>query len=215
MATTAERSVRPEPAEPAEPPESPESREPPASRRRGEELRRVIFDAVIEQLGTVGYAKLSTNRIAAAAGTGKAALYRRWRNKDELIRDALRELIPGPPEVTPATPLRDGLVMLLSYLNRVLYDSNGAAFQAVAAAGVAQTTQLRALFRESATEPCEKRIAELIGMHGGAAPGRNETAIATAGPAMLLYHCLSGQPRSTDEQIEAIVDDLLLPLIGA
>ncbi|GGO66128.1 TetR/AcrR family transcriptional regulator [Nonomuraea cavernae] len=200
MTTSAEQAARPEP---------------PISRRRGEALRRVIFDAVIEQLGTVGYAKLSTNRVAAAAGTGKAALYRRWRNKEELVRDALRDLLPAPPEIPADTPLRDGLVIFLGYLNQALFDSKGTAFQAVAAAGDEQTAQLRVLFHESVTVPCETRIIELIRRYGGAASGASETAIAAAGPAMLLYHCISGQPKSTGEQIEAVVDDLLLPLIGS
>src|SRR5688500_7351430 len=103
MTTSAQRPARPEP---------------PSPRRRGAAAQRFTFDAVIEQLGAVGYAKLSTNRVAAAAGTGKAALYRRWRNKDELVRDALRDLLPAPPEISPDMPLRDGLVMLLRYLNQ-------------------------------------------------------------------------------------------------
>jgi AcrR family transcriptional regulator len=190
-----------------------EAADPPPTRRRGETLRRAIFDAVIEQLGTVGYAKLSTNKVAAAAGTGKAALYRRWRNKEELVRDALRDLLPEPPEIPPSAPLREGLLTLLAYLNQTLYDSKGAAFQAVATVGADQTSELRALFHDSATAPCEERIIELVRRHGGA-PGVDEATLAAAGPAMLLYHCINGQPKSTDEQIETVVDGLLLPLIG-
>lgn len=36
--------------------------------------------------------------------------------------------------------------------------------------------------------------------------------IARVGPAMLVYHCVNGQERSTEEQIESIVDSVLLPL---
>jgi len=189
-----------------------ESSEPPVHRRRGEALRRAILDAVIEQLGTVGYARLSTNTVAAAAGTGKAALYRRWRNKEELVRDALRDLLPEPPEVTARTPLRDGLVVLLSYLDQAVYDSRGAAFQAVAAVGSHQASGLRELFHESVTGPCEQRIADLIRWHGGA-HATDAAAIAAAGPAMILYRCMSGQSRSTEQQIEDVVDGLLLPLV--
>ncbi|WP_067463622.1 TetR/AcrR family transcriptional regulator [Actinomadura macra] len=184
----------------------------PAQRRRGEALRRAILDAVIEQLGTEGYARLSTNKVAAAAGTGKAALYRRWRNKDELVRDALRDLLPAPPEILPETPLREGLVALLGYLNQAMYDSRGAPFQAVAAAGADQTSGLRELFHEAVAGPCERRIAELIRRHGGVT-ATDVSVVAAAGPAMIVYHCVSGQAKSTEQQIEAIVDDLLLPLV--
>ncbi|MCD0449319.1 TetR/AcrR family transcriptional regulator [Actinocorallia sp. API 0066] len=191
-------------------PDSPEG--PTVHRRRGEELRRAILDAVIEQLGTVGYARLSTNTVAAAAGTGKAALYRRWRNKEELVRDALRDLLPEPPEVTAGTPLRDGLVSLLRYLDQAVYDSRGAAFQAVAAVGPQQTSGLRELFHEAVTSPCEQRIADLIRWHGGAHTV-DVAAVAAAGPAMILYRCLNGGAESTGQEIEEVVDGLLLPLV--
>ncbi|WP_199487125.1 TetR/AcrR family transcriptional regulator [Actinomadura logoneensis] len=179
-----------------------------ASRRRGEELRRAILDAVVEQLGTVGYAKLSTNKVAAAAGTGKAALYRRWRNKEELVRDALRDLLSEPPEIPDGTPLRDGLLVLLRHFDRALNDSRGTAFQTVAAEAADGTGELRSLFHESVTRPCEERIADLVRAHGGTAGA----SAVSAGPALLFYHCFAGGPRSTDAQIQAVVDDVLLPL---
>ncbi|SDG94677.1 DNA-binding transcriptional regulator, AcrR family [Sinosporangium album] len=184
---------------------------PVASRRRGEALRRAIFDAVIEQLGSVGYAKLSTNRVAAAAGTGKAALYRRWSNKEELVRDALLDLLPEPPRVDLSASLRDGLLAQLTYLNSTLFDSKGAAFQAFAAAAADQPSELRAFLHETVSVPCQERIAELLRLHT-AVPDKDRPLIAAAGPAMLMYHCMSGSLKSTDTQIEAVVDGLLLPL---
>ncbi|WP_034483416.1 TetR/AcrR family transcriptional regulator [Actinomadura oligospora] len=179
-----------------------------ASRRRGEELRRAILDAVVEQLDSVGYAKLSTNKVAAAAGTGKAALYRRWRNKEELVRDALRDLLPEPPDLPDGTPLRDGLVALLRHFDHALNDSRGTAFQTVAAEAADGTGELRTLFHESVTRPCEERIADLVRRHGGTA----SASAASAGPALLFYYCVAGQPRRTDAEIQAIADDVLLPL---
>jgi AcrR family transcriptional regulator len=51
---------------------------PPATRRRGQILEHAIFDAVLDQLQTVGYTGLTMEGVAACAHTGKAALYRRW-----------------------------------------------------------------------------------------------------------------------------------------
>ncbi|MFI6236625.1 TetR/AcrR family transcriptional regulator [Micromonospora sp. NPDC050784] len=186
-------------------------------RRRGVDLERAIFEAAINQLGTVGYAKLTMEGVAAAAHTGKAALYRRWGNRDELIRDALGNLLPEPPSVPEGTSLREGLLTLLRYFDSVLFGSKGAAFQAIAAESASDVTMLRDLFQARVTTPCQERIRSLLRRDmptSGAATldEAAEKAFATVGPAMLMYNCVTGQDRSTDQQIEAIVDGLLLPL---
>ncbi|MEU4744544.1 helix-turn-helix domain-containing protein, partial [Actinosynnema sp. NPDC023658] len=53
-------------------------------RRRGEELNAAIYRATLEELAEVGYAKLTMERVAERARTGKAALYRRWSSRMEL-----------------------------------------------------------------------------------------------------------------------------------
>src|SRR4051794_22556600 len=85
----------------------------PATRRRGDALEKAIFDAVFEQLSAVGYAKLTMEGIAAAAQTGKAALYRRWTTKDDLLRDALEHALPVPSEIPEHDNVRDDLLALL------------------------------------------------------------------------------------------------------
>jgi AcrR family transcriptional regulator len=51
--------------------------------------------------------------IASRAGVGKNTIYRRWRSKEELIVDALRDLAPEP---TP-TAQSDLRALLLDYLH--------------------------------------------------------------------------------------------------
>jgi AcrR family transcriptional regulator len=193
---------------------------PAQTRRRGAELQRAIFEAVISQLSTVGYTRLSMEGVAAAAGTGKAALYRRWDNKEELVRDALQDLLPQPPDIADDVPLREGLLQLLSYFNSALFDSKGAPFQAVAAESGSDVTMLRDLFQSRVTSPCQERILALAHRHAAASgttlgPRFQDTMFATVGPAMLMYNCVSGQDKSTDAQIESIVDTVLLPLVLA
>ena len=59
-------------------------------RRRGPELEAAIMSALWTELAEVGYARLTMEGIAARADTGKQVLYRRWRNRAELVIDALR-----------------------------------------------------------------------------------------------------------------------------
>ncbi|MGH3637652.1 MAG: helix-turn-helix domain-containing protein, partial [Mycobacterium sp.] len=48
-----------------------------------------ILDAAIAALTEHGYDATTMNDIAARAGVGKAAIYRRWTSKAALITDAL------------------------------------------------------------------------------------------------------------------------------
>lgn len=64
------------------------------SRRRGPVLERAILDAALEQLSTVGWNGLTMEGVAAQAQTGKAAVYRRWPSKEDLVADALAAGLP-------------------------------------------------------------------------------------------------------------------------
>lgn len=67
----------------------------PASSRRGRprdpEIEEAILAAARAQLLDRGYAALSLSEVAAAAGTNRPSLYRRWKSKDELVEAALRD----------------------------------------------------------------------------------------------------------------------------
>src|SRR6187551_315250 len=66
---------------------------PPATRRRGPALTEAIYLATLDELIRDGFADLSFDKIAKAAGTGKAALYRRWAGPEDLVLAALTD--PG------------------------------------------------------------------------------------------------------------------------
>jgi AcrR family transcriptional regulator len=64
------------------------------TRRRGEALQNALLDAAWEELQAGGYAKLTIERVAERAGTSRAVIYRRWRNRYELVIAALRHRQP-------------------------------------------------------------------------------------------------------------------------
>jgi len=82
-------------------------------RPRSQAVDQAVFQAVRTLLGNgVPLAELSMEGIARAAGVGKAAIYRRWGNKEELLIDVLRATEPAKPEL-PGTSMREDLVILL------------------------------------------------------------------------------------------------------
>jgi AcrR family transcriptional regulator len=59
---------------------------------RVERSRRIILEAVLEELGDVGYGTMTIEGVAARAGVGKSTIYRHWPGKLELVEDAFRTL---------------------------------------------------------------------------------------------------------------------------
>jgi AcrR family transcriptional regulator len=69
----------------------------PAGRPRSAEVHGAILDAAIALIREVGYDAVSMDGIAARAGVGKAALYRRWASKEALVVEALGRLVTKVP----------------------------------------------------------------------------------------------------------------------
>ncbi|MEU6095342.1 TetR/AcrR family transcriptional regulator [Streptomyces sp. NPDC047079] len=87
-------------------------------RPRSEAVERAIIEGVMKLIEEgVPLADLSIERIARTAGVGKATIYRRWSNKEDLFVDVMRATEPEDPEL-PGTSMRDDLVMLLESLRQ-------------------------------------------------------------------------------------------------
>ena len=63
-------------------------------RPRDERVSQAILQAALGQLLERGYGAMSMDGVAAAAGVGKPAIYRRHSGKAELVTAAIRSLLP-------------------------------------------------------------------------------------------------------------------------
>src|ERR1700691_156525 len=84
------------------------------TRRRGPMLEAALLDAAWEELRAVGYTSLTMEAVADRAGTSRAVLYRRWRNRPELVIAAMRRhrpLLSG--EIPDTGSLRGDVLALL------------------------------------------------------------------------------------------------------
>ncbi len=79
-------------------------------------LTRVFF----EEWARHGYADLSLERVARRAGTGKAALYRRWPDKTAMACDLISRVGLFLTDVPAQPSLTDDLRVLLFAIRRVL-----------------------------------------------------------------------------------------------
>lgn len=67
-------------------------------RPRSPEADDAIIQATLELLAEVGYQSLTMEQVRDRAGVGKATIYRRYDNKEELVKAAIRHLHHDLPE---------------------------------------------------------------------------------------------------------------------
>lgn len=85
-----------------------------AQRRRGAELEKALLDAAWDELADSGYARFTMDAVVKRAGTSPPVLYRRWPDRDELVRATIVHTLK---EARPALPdtgsLREDLLTLM------------------------------------------------------------------------------------------------------
>lgn len=185
------------------------------TRRRGKALQDAIFDAALDQLRTVGYTGLTMESVASAAGTGKAALYRRWTNKDDLITAALESVLLDPIEVVLTGDPRDDIFALLRCMRDTIDLTRDTPFRVAKKEG-GLGSKLHRMFQERIMGLNRAVILDVLrqGVENGLV--RPETAnirVADVGPAMLMHHVMTANTDISDAYLASIVDDIVMPLI--
>jgi AcrR family transcriptional regulator len=87
-----------------------------AGRPRNPALDPAILAAAGRQLGELGYARMSLESVAAAAGTTVPSLRRRYRNKEELAAAVISSLRVAEPPAGAPTPRAYALAILQNFL---------------------------------------------------------------------------------------------------
>ena len=83
-----------------------------AGRPRSGEVDRAILAGALRLLAQRGPERVTIEGVAESSGVAKTTIYRRYRNRRELLQAALRSVtdVPGPPATLPAV---ERLVLLL------------------------------------------------------------------------------------------------------
>ncbi|WP_231333479.1 TetR/AcrR family transcriptional regulator [Actinomadura graeca] len=186
------------------------------TRRRGGDLEAAIYEAVFEQLKAVGYRKLTMEGIAAEARTGKAALYRRWPSKDELVTDALKHVLPEPPPSPSTGRVREDVLLLLTCLRDTLVACRGAALKVLKEDSGEGKGVMNEVIRTRISQPVLDRLYESLvegAARGEVRPDAATRQIARVGPAMIVYQNLTEGLNLGDEELASLVDDVLIPLL--
>lgn len=174
-----------------------------------------IASAVVEVLGRTGYAGLTMDAVALAAGVGKATIYRRWSSKTELLLSVL-DVVGAPVLEVPDTgSLRADLVTLLTEVVELLGGPSGRAMRSLLGAVIDDPVLQRGSRRlplanwDQAWETVVTRAEE----RGEVPAGAGRSVAAEVGPAVLALRWLvTGRPLD-GAVVTELVDRVVLPLL--
>ncbi|CDO90420.1 transcriptional regulator [Mycobacterium triplex] len=184
------------------------------SRRRGAVLERALYEATLAELAEVGYGGLTMEGIAARARTGKAALYRRWASKRDLVHAALVYALPAVPEPRPGRSAREALLALfISQRDLVAGKTAFPGLQTVQQ--LLHEPEMRSIFADAVVGPRLKVVDSILQAAvdaGDIDPGTLTPLTAFIGPALINHHfLLTGQPPNRRE-LGLVVDTVIPPL---
>jgi AcrR family transcriptional regulator len=186
------------------------------SRRRGEVLERALYTATLAELAAVGYGGLTMEGIAARAHTGKAALYRRWDSKHDLVHAALAHTIPPLPEPRAGrTALENLLTVFTAHRDVLAGKTDFPGLEIISQ--LIHEPEMRAIFADVVLP--RMQIVESI-LKTAASEGDIDSAALTPltariGSALIHQHfMLTGKP-PTRRELALIVDTVIPPKLLA
>lgn len=183
-------------------------------RRRGDVLNAAIFRATLDELTEVGYAKLTMERIAERAGTGKASLYRRWPSRMELALDAVRHMVPDPASPPDTGTLRGDVLALLRNTAVVMDGPAGEAMRGLLSEALRERARLAELRRSSqgTGRTAMREVAHRAVDRGEIHPNAVTAHRLDVAHAMLRQYFLVNGAPIPDRVIVEIVDEVVIPL---
>ncbi|MFC7302678.1 TetR/AcrR family transcriptional regulator [Streptomyces monticola] len=188
-------------------------------RRRGAVLERAILDAALEQLSTVGWNGLTMEGVAAGAQTGKAAVYRRWPSKEDLVADALQAGLPGIGAVSDSGSVREDLLQLCRKMREAMYSRPGIALRAVLhECDGAMAERFHEVIFDGVIRPSVDQIRAVVRRgteRGEVRRGAESDLVCETIPAMMMYRSKVYGSEWTESDLAELIDELMLPLLGA
>ena len=180
-------------------------------RPRSPEVHGAILDAAIVLIREVGYDAVTMDGIAARAGVGKAALYRRWTSKEALVVEALGRLVAALPVPDTGTLAGDVHAAMTTHRHMYADPASGLLLSGIVAA-MARSKAIARAFRRGflATRHDALRVA----LERGVARGELrddvdlELVVEMLNAPLFYRYLLTGRP--VDETLVAEATAIVL-----
>ncbi|MEB3020840.1 TetR/AcrR family transcriptional regulator [[Mycobacterium] crassicus] len=178
-----------------------------------------ILDAALQGVAEVGYDRLTMDHIAARAGVGKAAIYRRWPSKAVVVADAIAHWRrrQGPVEPPNTGSLRGDIEALVATAPE--FDESGMDTMQVIV-GVATAAMhnpvLAAALDDLVLDPPRHVVRVLLDhalARGEIPAGRDLSLIPDVALGLNVLRVMTGRP--VDRVfVRRVLEDVILPLAG-
>ncbi|MFC4014764.1 TetR/AcrR family transcriptional regulator [Nonomuraea purpurea] len=189
----------------------------PRTRRRGAELINAIHDAVLEEVAEVGVGRLTMDGIGRRAATPRTTLYRRWSDPIEVLLDALLHTHPMEEPTPGADDLRGDLIRSLRLMVEWAVSPAGRAVAVIltdpqVAPQMSQALAERVFAKRGGT--FTSTVLRHYAERGRFPLERLTPVVADIGEALVTKRLIDTGTPPTDAELEAIVDQAILPALG-
>jgi AcrR family transcriptional regulator len=134
----------------------------PRGRPRDPQVEHDVVASALEHLADVGFMRFSVESVAAMSGVSKAAIYRRFTGRDELITASLARLNDDLPAVPQSGSAHERLSVMLSRIRSGISSSlTGRIMMHVVGEGQRQP-ELTEVFFQQVLKPRRSRIIEVL-----------------------------------------------------
>ena len=186
-------------------------------RPRSEQAEHAIIEATLDLFAEQGFEGVCVEAVAARAGVGKATIYRRWPNKEEMLLAAFGSLKSPFPE--PAgTSVRDDLLAMVEVMCADKADPRRARRYALLLGEGEKYPRLMARYKETVVEPRRDVMRAVIrrGIETGELRPDVDVEVALlalTGVVLAKEKSAPGDPDALNDEFAArVVDGVLLGL---
>ena len=178
---------------------------------RIERSRMVILEAAVEELAAEGYGGVTVESVAARAGVGKSTIYRHWRDKLDLIADALEtfheQMVPDLSDRSA----REAVELLIGHVAEVVVDSTFSRCIPALIEGAERDSRVREFHHRYSVER-RQALVDLIarGVNDGEFRAGLDPELATVALLGVLFYrrLMTGEPfdpASAGELVELVL----------
>ena len=184
----------------------------PMGRPRDARADRAILSATLELIADVGVHEFRTEDVAARAGVGKGAIYRRYRSKDDLVTAAVAALVSEEIAIPDTRSTRGDLLVLMQEAVELYCGSLAGRLMPNLVGAMAQRPELARAVRESFLAGRRAALAAVLERgveRGDLRPDLDvQLALDVLGGPLFYRLLITGGP--LDEQLAEGVADLIV-----